>query len=165
MRVQPKRLNRFWFTSFDVVWWESDPFLEMKNIGQWPWLWKGQNPPFCFDPKKFWPEFSRKRYEIERMCPWKLDRKSFMGFRMVELVWPLVTSKGQRSRSNHQNFEVEYHENRTRLRESVNRSQIGSHVWAFEWWKYVWPLLTSRGQRSRSNHEKVDVEYLGNGTI
>ena len=30
-----------------AVWWESDPFLELENIGQWPWPWKGQNPPFC----------------------------------------------------------------------------------------------------------------------
>ena len=38
-------------TSFDAVWWESDPFLEMKNIGQWPWPWKGQNPLFCLTRK------------------------------------------------------------------------------------------------------------------
>ena len=31
------------------------------------------------------------------------------------------------------------------------RSWIGSHVWTFEWWKYFWPQLTSKGQRSRSN--------------
>ena len=30
--------------------------------------------------------------------------------------------------------------------ESVNRSYIGSHVWAFEWWKYFRPQVTSKGQ-------------------
>ena len=29
---------------------------------------------------------SRKRYEIERKCQWKLDRKSCMGFRMVKKI-------------------------------------------------------------------------------
>ena len=32
--------------SIDAIWRESDPFLEMKNSGQWPWPWKGQISPF-----------------------------------------------------------------------------------------------------------------------
>ena len=28
---------------------------------------------------------SQKRYEIERKCQWELDRKSYMGFQMVEI--------------------------------------------------------------------------------
>ena len=46
-------------TSFDAVWWESDPFLEMKNIGWWPWPWKGQNPPFCLTLKILTRIFSK----------------------------------------------------------------------------------------------------------
>ena len=36
-----------------------------------------------------------------------------------------------KSRSNPEDFEVEYLKNG--LKESVYRSEIGSHVWAFEW--------------------------------
>ena len=60
------------------------PFLEIKNIGRWPWPWKGQNPPFCLT-LKILTRISRKRYEIERKCQKKLDRKSCMGFRMVNI--------------------------------------------------------------------------------
>ena len=45
--------------SFDAVWWESDPFLEMKNIGRWPRPWKGQNPPFCLTLKTLTRIFSK----------------------------------------------------------------------------------------------------------
>ena len=40
-------------------------------------------------PFKLWSRISQKRYEIERKCQWKLDRKSCMGFRMVKisLIW------------------------------------------------------------------------------
>ena len=37
-----------------------------------------------------------------------------MGFRMAEIFLTQVTSEGQRSRSNPENFEVEYLENGTR---------------------------------------------------
>ena len=37
-----------------------------------------------------------------------------MGFQIVEIFWIQVTPKGQRSRSNPKNFEVEYLENGTR---------------------------------------------------
>ena len=57
-----------------------------------------------------------------------------MGLRMVKNFLTLVDL--QRSRSNHQNFEVEYLENGRRKRESVHGSKIGSHVWAFEWLRY-----------------------------
>ena len=46
-------------TPFDAVWWESDHFLEMKNIGRWPWPWKGQNPQFCFTLKILTRIFSK----------------------------------------------------------------------------------------------------------
>ena len=46
-----------------------------------------------------------------------------------------MTFWGQRSRSYPKNFEVEYLENGTRWRNVVHRSQIGSHIWAFEWYK------------------------------
>ena len=69
MRVQPKRLNRFWrairhSTPFGG---ESDPFLEMKNIGQWPWPWKGQNPPFCLTRKILTRIFSKTVRDREKM--------------------------------------------------------------------------------------------------
>ena len=71
---------------------------------------------------------------------------------------------GQRSRSNPKNVEVEYLENGTRKRDVVCRSQIGSHIWAFEWYKFFWPEMTFRGQRSRSNPKNFEVEYLKKGT-
>ena len=37
-------------------------------------------------------------------------------------------------------------------------------TWAFKWWKYVWPQVTPKGQRSRSNRKNFEVEYLENGT-
>ena len=39
---------------------------------------------------------------------------SYMGFQMVKIFLTQVTPKGQRSRSNPKNFEVEYLENGTR---------------------------------------------------
>ena len=59
MRVQAKMAEPILTsnTSFHAIWWESDPFLETTNIGQWLWPWQGQNPPFCFDPKNFDPNF------------------------------------------------------------------------------------------------------------
>ena len=33
-----------------------------------------------------------------------------------------------------------------------------------EWWKYFWPRVTSKGQRSRSNPAIFEVEYFENGT-
>ena len=63
-----------------------------------------------------------------------------------------------------QNFNRHYLENGTRYRESVNRSKIGNHIWAFEWWKKIWPQMTSKGQRSRSNPKNIGVKYLENGT-
>ena len=72
--------------------------------------------------------------------------------------------RGQKSRSNPKNFDVEYLENGTRWRDIVYRSQIGNHIWAFEWFNFFWPQMTIRGQRSRSNHKNFEVEYLKNGT-
>ena len=54
-------------TSFDAVWWESDHFLDMKNIGQWPWFWKGQNPPFCLTRKILTRIFSKTVRDREKM--------------------------------------------------------------------------------------------------
>ena len=34
-----------------------------------------------------------------------------------------------------QNFDRHYLENGTRQRDGVHRSQIGSHIWAFEWYE------------------------------
>ena len=42
-----------------------------------------------------------------------------------------MTFRGQKSRSNHKNFEVEYLENGTRQRDGVHRSQMGSHKLCF----------------------------------
>ena len=77
---------------------------------------------------------------------------------------PQVISGDQRSRSNPKNFEVEYLENGTRQRDGVHGSQIGSHIWAFEWYEFFWPQMIFGGQKSRSNHEKFEVEYLENGS-
>ena len=35
---------------------------------------------------------------------------------------------------------------------------------AFEWKKYYWTQVTSKGQRSRSNPKNFEVKYLKNGT-
>ena len=61
MRVQPKTAEPILTrnTSFDAVWWESDPFSEMKNINRWPWPRKGQNPPFCLTLKILTRIFSK----------------------------------------------------------------------------------------------------------
>ena len=75
-----------------------------------------------------------------------------------------MTFKGQRSRSNPKNVEVEYLEDGTRQRDGVHRSQIGSHIWPFERYNFFWPQMTFRGQRSRSNPKNFEVEYLKNGT-
>ena len=37
------------------------------------------------NPKNFEVEYLEKRYEIERKCQWKLDRKSYMGFQKVNI--------------------------------------------------------------------------------
>ena len=63
-----------------------------------------------------------------------------------------------------ENFDRRYLENGTRLRDGVHRSQIGSHIWAFEWYKKFRPQITSRGQRSRSNLRNVEVENIENGS-
>ena len=47
-----------------------------------------------------------------------------------------MTFWGQRSRSKPENFEVEYLEIGTRWRDVVYRSQIGSHILAFEWYNF-----------------------------
>ena len=78
-----------------------------------------------------------------------------------------MTYRGQRSRSNPKNFEVEYLENGTRWRDGVHRSQIERHIHiiqAFEWHEKLSPQMTFSGQRSRSNPENFEVEYLENGT-
>ena len=64
-----------------------------------------------------------------------------------------MTFRGKRSRSNPENFEVEYLENGTRKRDVVRRNQIGSHIGTFEFYKFFQPQMTFRGQRSRSNPE------------
>ena len=46
-----------------------------------------QNPK-----KKLWSRIYQKRYEIERKCKWKLDRKPCMGFQRWKYFWPQVTS-------------------------------------------------------------------------
>ena len=69
MRVQPKRLNQFWCAIR-----HSTPFGESQTLFQ-KWkisvndldLEKVKIRHFVW-PEKFWPEFSRKRYEIERKC-------------------------------------------------------------------------------------------------
>ena len=43
------------------------PFLEIKNIGQWPWPWKGQNPPFCLTRKTLTRIFSKTVRDREHM--------------------------------------------------------------------------------------------------
>ena len=48
------------------------------------------------------------------MCKQQLDRKSYMDFEMLKIFWPQVSLKGQRSRSNPKNFDVEYLENGTK---------------------------------------------------
>ena len=53
--------------SIAAVWWESDSFLEIRSIGHDLDLEKVKIRYFVW-PSKFWPEFSRKRYEIERKC-------------------------------------------------------------------------------------------------
>ena len=73
-----------------------------------------------------------------------------------------MTLRGQKS--NPKNFEVEYLEHGTRLRDGVHRNQIRSHIWAFEWYDIFWPQMSLRCQRSRSNPENFEVEYLENGT-
>ena len=75
-----------------------------------------------------------------------------------------MTFRGQRSRSNPKNFEVEYLENGTRKRDGIHISQIGSHIWRFELYNFFLPQITSRDQRSRSNPKNFEVEYLENGT-
>ena len=61
-----------------------------------------------------------------------------------------MTFRGQRSRSNPENFEVEYLENGTRYRDVVHRSQIGlSNRVIFL------PYMTFRGQRSMSYPENI----------
>ena len=69
--------------SIDAVWWEPDPFLEKKNIGQWPWPWKGQNVPFCLILKILTRIFSKTVRDREKMSI------------EVRYFWPQVTSKGQ----------------------------------------------------------------------
>ena len=71
-------------TSINTIWQELDPFLEIKNFGQ-DFDLKEVKFRHFMRPSKFWPEFSRKWYEIERKCHKKLDRKSCMGFRMAEI--------------------------------------------------------------------------------
>ena len=68
-----------------------------ENILDFRWPLKVKVKPW-----KLWSQVSQKRYEIERKCQWKLDRKSCMGFRMVKKFWSQVTSESQRSRSNPQ---------------------------------------------------------------
>ena len=63
---------------------------------------------------------SQKRYEIERKCQWKLDRKSCIGFRRLKIF--LTPGDLWRSRSNPENFEVKYLKNVMRYREMVDRS-------------------------------------------
>ena len=61
-------------------------------------------------------------------------------------------------------FEVEYLENGTKKRDVFRRSQIGSHTWAFGWYKFFRPQMTFRSKRSGSNPKNFEVEYLENGT-
>ena len=70
MRVKTKRLNRFWrairhSTPFGES--KSDQFLEMRNIDQWPWPWKGQNPPFCLTLKTLTRIISKTVRDIENV--------------------------------------------------------------------------------------------------
>ena len=53
--------------SIDTVWWKSDPYLEIKNIGQWPWPWKGQNPPVFLTFKILTWIFSKTVRNREKM--------------------------------------------------------------------------------------------------
>ena len=41
--------------------------------------------------------------------------------------------RGRRSRSNPDNFEIEYLENGEGKRYGVHRREIGSNIWDFEW--------------------------------
>ena len=74
-----------------------------------------------------------------------------------------MTFRGQRSGSNPKNFEVEYLENGMRQKDDVHKSQIGSHIWTFEWYTIFQPQMIFRGQKSRSNPKNFEVEYLENG--
>ena len=47
-------------------------------------------------PQKLWSRISRERYEIERKCQQKLDKKSCMGFRMLKIF--LTSGDLQRSK-------------------------------------------------------------------
>ena len=76
-----------------------------------------------------------KLYEIERKCQWKLDRKSWMGCRIVWKYSIQLTSEGQMS--NPGKFEVKYRKNGTRLIKNVKIRQS-----------------------SRSNNTKFEIEYL-----
>ena len=75
-----------------------------------------------------------------------------------------MTFRGQRSRSNHENFEVEYLENGARQRDVIYRSQIESHICVFLWYSKFRHQMTFRGQSSRSNPKHFEVEYIENGT-
>ena len=75
-----------------------------------------------------------------------------------------MTFRVQRSRSNPENFEVEYLENGTRLRNGVHGSQIGNHKRVFEWHKNVLPQMTIRGKGQGQTLKNVEVECLKTGT-
>ena len=69
-----------------------------------------------------------------------------------------MTFRGQRSRSNSKNFEVEYLENGMRYRDGVHRSQIGSHIRSFEWLIFFGPQMTFKGQGQTLITLKSNVE-------
>ena len=95
--AEPTRIS-----SIGAIWQESDPFLEMKTIGQWPWPWKGQIPPFYATFKiltRIFLEAVRDREKVSIEVKYEV-----MAFERWKHFWPQVTFKGQRSRSNPKNL-------------------------------------------------------------
>ena len=92
---------------------------------------------------ELWSQISRKKYEIERKCQWKINRKPCLSFRMKR---EFLTSRDLLI-----------------SKVKVKPWNVWSHVRAFEWWKKIRPQMTSKSQRSRLNSKTFEVKYLNNG--